>query len=336
MTYLETSTVDGFPTYAEISQRSDAPRGSTWGLFGENSDLGTVNFITPEVTRNALDLARRGVVINLDVAWDEIDVPPSRHRSQMTREMRGQGLCQRDDVLTVYPQAVTHFDGLGHIRHPQHGFYNGADDESVRSGKRLGVEGWSRHGLVTRAVLADIPRYLTAVGLPALDLTNGTAIDIDVVKDALRWANIDRRSGDVILLRTGWLDYYLHDISAEERAAIPAQLRSPGLLQSERTLEWLWDTQVSAIVADNAGVECFPPVPGSTFGDNLPEGAGIPPGLMHPDMIALLGLAIGELWWLETLADDCAADGVYEMLFCSKPSNIAGGVGAPANALALK
>jgi hypothetical protein len=47
-------------------------------------------------------------------------------------------------------------------------------------------------------------------------------------------------------------------------------------------------------------------------------------------------LVLGELFDFETLADDCANDGVYECLFVAKPLNLRGGVGSPANALAIK
>ena len=49
-----------------------------------------------------------------------------------------------------------------------------------------------------------------------------------------------------------------------------------------------------------------------------------------------VGLAIGELWELDALAEDCAADGPYEFLLCSAPLHVTGGIGSPANALAIK
>jgi uncharacterized membrane protein len=58
-------------------------------------------------------------------------------------------------------------------------------------------------------------------------------------------------------------------------------------------------------------------------------------GLMHPTLIALLGLCLGELWDLEALAEDCAATGVYECFLSCKPLNLTGGVGSPANAMAI-
>jgi hypothetical protein len=47
-------------------------------------------------------------------------------------------------------------------------------------------------------------------------------------------------------------------------------------------------------------------------------------------------MALGELWWLADLADACAADGVYDSFLLSAPMNAAGGIGSPANAVAIK
>lgn len=53
-------------------------------------------------------------------------------------------------------------------------------------------------------------------------------------------------------------------------------------------------------------------------------------------LIGQFGMALGELWWLADLAADCAADGIYEMLCVSAPLNAPGGIGSPANAVAIK
>jgi hypothetical protein len=58
--------------------------------------------------------------------------------------------------------------------------------------------------------------------------------------------------------------------------------------------------------------------------------------MMHRPLIALLGLIIGELWKLDELARDCAADGRHEFLVTAKPLNLLGGVGSPPNAMAVK
>jgi hypothetical protein len=49
-----------------------------------------------------------------------------------------------------------------------------------------------------------------------------------------------------------------------------------------------------------------------------------------------MGMLVGEIFDLEGLADDCAADGVYEFLFVAPPLPITGAVGSPINPQAIK
>jgi hypothetical protein len=49
-----------------------------------------------------------------------------------------------------------------------------------------------------------------------------------------------------------------------------------------------------------------------------------------------MGMVFGEMWELEALAADCAADGVYEFQLVAAPLMVTGAVGAPVNALAIK
>jgi hypothetical protein len=58
--------------------------------------------------------------------------------------------------------------------------------------------------------------------------------------------------------------------------------------------------------------------------------------MMHPELIAPLGVHLGELWKLDELAEDCARNGVHECMATAKPLHLVGGVGPPPNALALK
>jgi hypothetical protein len=52
--------------------------------------------------------------------------------------------------------------------------------------------------------------------------------------------------------------------------------------------------------------------------------------------MALCGVPLGEFWYLEGLADDCAQDHVYDCMLTSAPMNKRGGAGSPPNALAMK
>ena len=79
---------------------------------------------------------------------------------------------------------------------------------------------------------------------------------------------------------------------------------------------------MAAVAADNPSLEPWPPTPET--------------GFLHFRLLPHLGIPIGELWYLEELAADCAGDGVYEFLLTSAPLHSRGGVGSPPNALAIK
>jgi kynurenine formamidase len=295
-----------------------------------------VNFIQEAERREAAKLVRRGATFGLDLPLDAFAPPLIKTRKAPEHTVFSNGVCHRDDHADIYMQASTQIDSLKHMRHHHHGFYNGVSDESVTAGERLGVDQWARDGVVGRAVLADLPRHFERIGRAPTDHAEGEAYDIDLIEACLAAQGVKRRAGDILLLRTGWLDYYFNQLDDPARSAMPAQLRSAGLAQSEKTLEYLWDTRVSVIGADNVGVEAVPAMAGSKLNLDVPPGAGIGPGLMHLSLIPLMGFLLGELWWLDDLAADCASDGVYEMMLTMKPLFLVGGAGSPANAIAMK
>jgi hypothetical protein len=96
---------------------------------------------------------------------------------------------------------------------------------------------------------------------------------------------------------------------------------------------------IAAIAADNPALEVWPP--GSLATPEEMAGAFSDPStalnvFLHFSLLPILGLPIGELWDLDKLAADCAADGVYECFFTSAPLNLHSGVASPPNALAIK
>lgn len=328
-----------FPRYNDLLQRSDAPPGSSWGLFGENDEVGTVNFITAQCTRYAAQLVKRGVCFNLDKSLDAFDPPVARHRHKPRHTMFCNSPDHRDDYIdNFYPQGTTQVDSLRHFRHADHGFYNGVRDEDVVPGSpTIGVNRFAERGIVGRGVLIDIERYLSQRGRK-LDHRAGEAFPASLLDDVAAAQGVRFMPGDILLMRTGWMDCYFNDMTPAERTLLPGALKSTGLLQARETVAWLWDHQISVGASDNAGFEAIPSSTQSPFVSMRDQAAGADPihaGLMHPTLIALLGLCIGELWDLEALAADCAATGVYECMVSCKPLNLTGGVGSPANAIAI-
>lgn len=327
------------PSFADLLKRKDAPPGSSWRVFGENDELGTVNFLTPQGVLKAKECIRLGKFFNLDCPLDAFDPPILGHRKTVKHSIFGSSPHHRDDCIdSFYLQSGSQIDGLRHFRHPVHGFYNYAADSSIVPGDpTLGVNRMADHGIVGRGVVIDLEHYLTAKGR-RLNYAVGDPISVRLIDEVAEAQGIEFCSGDILLLRTGWLKYYF-GLSDEERAAFPQSMCSPGLVQSYDTLAWIWDHQFSVCACDNFGLECFPPVADSPFTLEVKDVPDVHPrhaGMMHASMIALLGLTIGEQWNLEDLATDCAGDGVWECFVAVKALNLTGGVGSPANAFALK
>ena len=58
-------------------------------------------------------------------------------------------------------------------------------------------------------------------------------------------------------------------------------------------------------------------------------------GMMHQQLLAKLGLPLGELWQLGPLSRHVKATGNWDALVTVKPLNITGATGSPANATAV-
>ena len=306
-----------------------APGGgrSAWRLFGEADCVGLLNLQTPERVAAAARLVRRGAVFPLNAPMDVI-APPMFARGQLRRTtLRVRERRALDDVWdNFYPQSSSHWDSLAHVAFENDAFYNGAALDDVLGGRNT-IDHFARRGIAGRAVLLDVCAALHEAGRP-YDPGGGAAFTVEDLELSRRRAGVDLRPGDVLLMRTGFLEWYVAQ-PAERRAELARAdgLSAPGVEHSEAMARYLWNTHVSAVAADCPSVEVWPR-------DGSP--GAWPFGFLHNMLLGQFGMAVGEQFWLRELAEDCAADGMHEMLFTAAPLNVAGGIGSPANALAIK
>ena len=313
------------PHYAELGATPERPRGAAWGVFG--NDVGTLNFASPASVAAAAQSVRRGAVFSLNLETTEPS-PPILGRGALEHHrvpLDGGGFDDYYDAF--YPQTSSQWDALSHVEHPQHGFYNGYDVAAVTHADRpaLGIEQWAERGIAARFVLADVAGHLARRGEP-IDPESSFAITPALLEEVLAAQGTRLRSGDVLLVNTGWLSWY-RTLGARRRTAIAEAgiaFRAPGLDPGEETARWLWDSRFAAVASDCPALE------------KMPFDKGDDDGFLHRRLIPKLGFAIGELFVLDALAADCADDGRYDGLFCAAPLNTRGGAGSPANALALK
>jgi len=293
-----------------------------WGRWGSDDQRGTANLMTPERVAAAAALVRTGRRFSLGLPIGGVETPTHRppvgHYFSNTAGdfVLGDapaGLQTSDDYVMMALQASTQIDGFGHFGGD--GFlYNGywAGLVSARSGaRRLGIHHLA-DGFVGRAVLLDVARHL---GVDRLEDRFRVGPDLlDVVSEA---QGVTVGEGDVLLVRTGWLGWWLGQ--AEKSYDHTAE---PGLGAS--TVPWLAERGVALLATDTTAVEVMVPAEGER------------PLALHVSALRDLGMPLGELFDLDHLGDDCAADGVYECFFVASILPVVGGVGSPVNPIAIK
>lgn len=297
-----------------------------WGRWGDDDELGTLNHISPEKVVESAGLVRQGKVFSLQLPLDgngpqtgafgrvnpihQMVATGTDHAEGTQDWPMGWGVA--DDTLFLFLQGGTQWDALAHIFHDGL-MYNGYDARLVSStgADKNGIE--NQKTVVSRGVLLDIPRVRGVEHLEPGEAITGEDLDA-----ACEHHGVEVGTGDMVLIRTG---------DMARRRELPgwdgfSAGDSPGL--SLLSAPWLADREVAAIATDTWGAEVRP---------NEIEGSFQP---LHLVMIVAMGLFVGEIWYLDELASDCAEDSVYEFQLVAPPLVIPRAVGSPLNPQAIK
>lgn len=299
-----------------------AARVSNWGRWGPEDQRGTLNLVDAAAVLRGVAAVLDGKVFSLAIPFDE-DGPqlgfipgrdnPKREMIAINQAFTGDtdDFCTSDDRVSMGVQAATHWDSLAHAGYEER-YYNDVPFSDVDEAgcHRLGVENVGP--LVSRGVLLDVAR---ALGVETFDDGHPISGD-DLDAAATLGAGVTVEPGDVVMVRTGQMAHLRSGDKA--RFADP----SPGL--STRSVEWLRDHDVAAVATDTLVFECWPCEDPAVL---------LPVHLLH---LRDMGLLQGQLWHLDDLAADCAADGRYACLLCATPIPFSRGAGAPVAPTAVK
>ena len=308
---------------------ADSP--SNWGRWGDNDELGAINFLdNTEVLRGAAEI-QRGATFTLGTRLgDPIGDPvaPDRTGSHRvnTRDKSSYeagkvepfygGLEFADDLVVMYLQGTTHTDALGHAWYDNE-IYNGYPASStVQSMEKASILPIAQHGVIGRGVLLDVARYR---GKDHLDRAESFTL-IDLL-DTAKSQGLEIQPHDVLLVRTGWLPSFFN---GNQDAFRQEPFIEPGLEFEPAVAEWFHRMEIPAYCTDTITNEL-----------TLQANSGVN-SILHGALMRNLGIVFKEMLDLDALATDCAEDGRYAFLFVSAPLKVVGGTGAPMNPVAIK
>jgi hypothetical protein len=327
------------------------PAGSNWGEFGDDDQLGRLNYLTQENTLKAAQEIRTGKRFCLSLP---LDVPatnatnPRRFPPEFKAVVRdgeavfnyrfealvpGNTLVVSDEAVTLWSQHSSQWDSFGHVGALFDADADGVDEPVQYNGHsivneqgeprwgevgawNLGLEHMARHGLQGRGVLVNLNRHFG---------DTSKAVGYDDLQRILELDRIEVEQGDILCIYTGYADLLLR-----YGDAVPGNLPKTHCSAldgfDDRILAWITDSGLAAIACDNRAVEFEHEglKPGVTRGPSLP---------LHEHCLFKLGVHLGEMWYFSEIAEWLAANGRYRFFLTAPPLHLPGAVGSPANAI---
>lgn len=310
------------------SMLADLPR--NWGRWGDDDEVGCLNYLTPQEVLRGVQHVRSGKVFTLGIPIGSPGGDPvwpgrsgatrlmTQDRSHYTagklEPLKG-GLEYADDYITAFLQGSSQYDALGHTWYGEE-IYNGFSAETTTGGMaRCGVDKIAKRGVVGRGVLVDMARHRGKDSLAA-----GETYGVEDLEAAAAAQGVTIEPHDNLLIRTGWLKVF-YDQGAE---AFYENFVEPGLTFSPELVRWFHEREIVSLSTDTIANEVTVE----------PETGIVLP--LHAALMRNLGVLFSEILWFEELAADCVQDGQWAFLYAAAPMHVVGGTGAPVNPVVIK
>jgi len=213
------------------------------------------------------------------------------------------GVSSAAESIGLGGHVGTHIDALCHFScgGNLHGGARASEIQSYGGGM----------GALTVDTVEPIVRRGVLLDIAALHGNQPLAVDLEITPEMLDQAvaqqAVEIAAGDVVLLRTGWAQFW------EDAPRFISEVRGPG--PSLAGARWLSSRKVFAGGSDTVAFEKVP-------------NAAMP---VHVHLLVESGIHIIECLNLEALA----AQKLYEFLFVASPLKIRGGTGSPMRPFAL-
>lgn len=339
------------------------PDGSTWGDWGADDQLGRLNLLTPERVQKAMLEVREGIAFCLSLPLDHPGgnvLSPGRHPPVLRPTLRNGRVRMNyrvsddspgatdlicDDAAVLHTQYSTHWDGFSHtgflfdadsdgVAEPRYynGFQAGIDivgpsapadagatgmfeARSTSAALKLGIEGMAATCVQGRGVLIDLHR---ACG------ERRSVVGYDQLMTVLEQDGVTVEPGDMVCLHTGYADLLLRNFGQVDTEL--AHNRCAALNgRDSKLLQWITDSGLAVLVADNFAVEAFP---------SLERAGCCAAAPLHEHCLFKLGVHLGELWHLTPLAHWLHSAGRSRFLLTAPPLRLPGATGSPTTPVA--
>ena len=298
-----------FPPEPELERLFDELNNA--GRWGEDDELGTLNYISPAKRIAAAALVRTGralsIARDLDTRQSANNPAPVRHTMcYQAHEPIG---AVDELALGMHGFALTHLDAIAHV-------YRGPDVYNRRKAASVATPAGlsccdilaQKDGIFTRGVLLNVA---AARGVPWLTPDQGVyAADLDAAE---RRQGIRVASGDAIFVYTG--------LQKREAAEGPEDLgQRVGIMPD--AVRWMHAREISVYSGDC--VDAFPNPYSLRYAIYF-----------HAIALAAMGLILLDIPALEPLVELCEELNRSDFLLTMAPLRIKGGTGSPVNPIAL-
>ena len=337
------------------------PPGSNWGEFGPDDQRGRMNYVTREKVLQGIAEVKQGITFSCSLPLDYPGgrvLNPRRNPPRIAPTLRDgkQNFCYPleqetpgvtdvvcDDVVLLTLQYSTQWDSFAHVgsRFDADGdgvaemvFYNGfragtdvipaiqknnsepwATYEGTEA-RALGIQNLAEHGVQGRGVLVDLHFHFQR---------ERKAVGYEDLMRVLEKDKVEIEKGDMVCLHTGFTEFLLEFKKHPDPKLVHGTCS--GLDgRDDRLLQWISDSGLACLLADNYAVEL---IPTSLY---KPKPYAVMP--LHEHCLFKNGIHLGEMWYFTELARWLRENRRNRFLLTAPPLRLPGAVGSPATPVA--